>query len=253
MKTLILSLLFSVSSFAGTIIPFERDVTRIPRASYMTSNNHQSAFYTETFLGDEEEKEYFYSFGIMNLGNNEIVPTTATDFDFAYRDFDFVTEDRSRRDTFIWITDYIGTGRVSDMFETAIFFLPRKTQMNIEETSEELIVTLVTGEEVVFSKEAKTIKSGVLSEKAMDFNPNRLERKFAGISYSGTGMMIRSDARASDPRLAKNVTITKSGLKDCVVAAKNFWTQEGFPKFQFITDEEAYKKVADLCGEDYIK
>ena len=219
----------------------------------MTSNNHQSEFYSETFLGDEEENEFFYSFSLMNMGANEVVPTTATDFDFAYRDFDFVTEDRSRRDTFIWITDYIGTGRVSDMFETAIFFLPRKTQMNIEETAEELVVTLVTGEEVVFSKTAKTIKSGVLTEKPVDFNPNRSERKFAGISYSGEGLMIRSDARAADPRLTKNVTIIKSGLKDCVVLAKHFWTQEGFPKFQFITDEEAYKKVAELCGEDYIK
>lgn len=189
----------------------------------------------------------------MNNGTNDIVPTTVTDYDFAYRNFDFVTDDHSQRDTFLWMTDYIGSGLTSDMFETAMVFLPRENQMHVEETTDELIVTLVTGEEVIYAKDSRKIKSGVLTERAVDFNPDRSARKFADVSYSGKGLVIRSDAKAADPRLAKNVQILKAGFKPCVVAGKNFWTQEGFPKFKFITDDEAYKKISELCGEEYIK
>lgn len=219
----------------------------------MTSNNYDSEFYSNTYLGDEQENLFFQSFSLMNMGSNDIVPTTATGIDFAYRDYDFVTEDHSRRDTYLWITDYNGSGYLSDMMETVLVFLPRENQMHVEETETELLVTLTTGEEVVFSKTARTIKSGVLSEQKMDYNPTRSARKFAGVTYSGKGLVIRSDVRASDPRLTKNVQILKGNLKPCVVLAKHFWTEEGFPKFKFITDEEAYKKISELCGEEYIK
>lgn len=253
MKTLLLTLLVSFSSLAATVVPFERDISRLPRPSYMTSNNHESDYYSNTYVGDDQENEFFYSFSLMNMGANEIVTTTASDIDFAYRDFAFVTDDHSRRDTFLWITDYNGSGRMSDMMETVMVFLPRENQMHVEETAEQLLVTLATGEEVVYSKTARTILSGVLSEKPMDMNPNRSERKFAGVTYSGKGLVIRSDVRASDPRLTKNVQILKKGLAPCEVRAKNFWTEDGYPEFKFVTDDEAYKKIAELCGEEYIK
>lgn len=244
---------FSLSSLAATVIPFERDIGRLPRPYFMTSNNHQSAFYSNTFVGDENDNLFYYSFSLMNMGGNVIVPPIAQDIDFAYRNFDFITEDHSRRDTYLWITDYIGTGRISDMFETAMMFLPRETQPNVEETATELIVTLTTGEEVIFSKTSRMITSGVLQEKPVDFNPDRAERKFAGVTYTGKGLVIRSDVRASDPRLTKNVQILKKDMKPCELRAKLFWTEDGFPNFRFVTDEEAYKVIADNCGEAYVK
>jgi hypothetical protein len=253
MKTLLLSMLVSFSTLAATVVPFERDESRLPRPAYMTSNNHASEYYSHTYVGDEQENEFFYSFSLMNMGTNDIVTTTATGIDFAYRDYDFVTDDHSRRDTFLWITDYNGSGRMSDMFETVMVFLPRENQMHVEETATELLVTLVTGEEVVFSKTARTITSGVLQEQPMDLNPTRSERKFAGVTYSGKGLVIRSDVRASDPRLTKNVQILKKGLAPCEVRAKHFWTEDGFPSFRFVTDDETYKKIAELCGQEYIK
>lgn len=246
-------MLISFSTFASTIVPFERDESRLPRPFYMTSNNQSSEYYSNTFIGDEHENEFFYSFSLMNMGSNDIVTTTATGIDFAYRDFDFVTDDHSRRDTFLWITDYNGSGRISDMFETLMVFLPRENQMNVEETATDLLVTLVTGEKVVFSKTARTIKSGVLRELPMDWNPNRTDRKFAGMTYSGKGLVIRSDARGSDPRLTKHVQILKKGLAPCTTYTKHFWTEDEYPSFRFITDDEAYKKIAELCGQEYIK
>lgn len=242
-----------MSTLAATVIPFERDIGRLPRPTFMTSNNHQSDFYSNTYVGDEQDNLFFYSFSLMNIGGNDIVPTVAEDIDFAYRNYDFVTEDNSRRDTYLWLTDYNGSGRMSDMYETAMMFLPRETQPNVEETATELIVTLTTGEEVIFSKTSRTIIRGVLQERPLDYNPNRSERKFADVTYSGKGLVIRSDVRAADPRLTKNVQILKKGLQPCEMRAKTFWTEDGYPNFRFVTDEEAYRVIADHCGDEYVK
>lgn len=253
MKNLIFALLISHSSFAATIIPFEREISRIQEFSFMTSNNATSDFFFDDYVGDAQENLYFQGFSLQNLGPNEIVTTTPDGFDYPHRNFSFVSTDKSRRDTYLWLTDYNGSGRVSDFFETMLVFLPRENLMHIEENGENLFVTLTTGEEVVFSKTDKTIKSGVLAEATMDMNPDRDLRKHAQIKYSGKGLMIRSDSRGSDPTQVKNVQIIKGNLPPCTIPAKIFWSREDFPKFQFLTDEEAYTEISKYCGTEYIK
>lgn len=238
----------SLSSFAATIIPFEREVSRISIFSFMSSNNHSSLFYANSEVGDSEDNVFDYGFSFENHGPNSIVPTTPESIDFASRDFSFVTDDHAKRDNYLWVTDYNGSGSVSDRFETIFVFLPRQNQMHIEEFGDDLLVTLPTGEEVKFSKQDRTMTSGVLKEEALDLNPNRAQRKFAQMSYTGTGLMIRSDARAADPRLAKNVQIFRQRKATCTLPAALFWTQEGFPKFKYVSDEEAFKVIAEKCN-----
>lgn len=245
MKILMLIFFVSFSALAATVIPFERDVPRLSQFSFMSSHNHDSLYYTTTQVGDAEGNLFSYGFNVQNIGPNEIVPTSPEGMDFASRDFSFVTDDGSRKENFLWVTDYNGSGSISDRFESMFIFFPRLNQMHIEEKEDVLLITLSTGEEVIFSKRDKTLVSGVLKEKPM-------AGKFAAVEYSGKGIVIRSDARASDPRLAKNVQVIKSGLKPCLVSASLFWTQEGFPKFKFVSDEDVYKMITQKCGSAFI-
>jgi hypothetical protein len=251
-KFLLLSLLITTTSFAATIIPFEREISRLPRASFILSNNETSHYFTNEYLGDEDENLFFEGFGFQNNGPNEVVTTSPEGFDFPHRIFSFVSSDKSRRDNYLWVTDYNGSGRVSDYFETMLVFLPRENLIHVEESGDDILVTLNTGEEVFFSKEHKTMRSGVLAEAPMDMNPDRDLRKHAQINYSGKGIMIRSDARGADPRLVPNVQVIRKGLSPCKVPAKVFWTQEDFPKFKFVTDEEAYAVITKHCGAKFL-
>lgn len=252
MKKLLISFLISSQALAATIIPFEREVSRIKEPAYVMSQNPDSREYTTDYMGDENDNLFYQGFSFQNRGPNVIVPSNPEGLNYPNRDFSFVTEDGAKKDTYLWLTDYNGSGRVSDFFETIIVFLPRENQFHIEEVSDELLVTLSTGEEVKFSKKSKSILSGVLQEAPIDLNPDRGQRKFAGLSYQGKGIMIRSDARGADPRLAPSLQIIKSGLKPCKMSSEVFWTQEGFPQFKYISDDDVYAKIKIKCGEEYL-
>lgn len=247
MKTLLLTI-----SLATTVIPFERDISRLPEPSYLQSSTSASGNYFEDWAGDENETLFYQGFSFMNMGPNEIVTSTPQDLDYAYRNYSFVTEDHAKRDVYLWLTDYNGAGYVSDLFETIMVFLPRENQMAIEDSGEQLTVTLTTGETVIFSSKDKTILGGVMSEEPLDYNPDRAQRKFAQVKYNGKGLMIRSDVRGNDPRLVKTSKIFKGDKRPCEVRTDLFWTKENFPQFKYVSDEAAYAVIAQHCGQNFL-
>lgn len=252
LKYLIALPLIASSALAATIVPFERDISRIDKYYYIMADNQDSRHYQSHYGADTAENLYYRGFSIVNHGPNDIVTTKPEHYEHPGREYGFFNNDRARRDTFLWVTDYIGSGNISDYAETILFFLPRNNQFHVEEREETLEVTLTTGEEVTFFKKYKTLDGGMLTEKPLDMNPNRSERKHAQVNYSGKGIIIRSDAWGADPRLTKTVQILKNGLKPCILPGPLFWTQEGFPKFKFVSDEEAYRVIEDKCGAKYL-
>jgi hypothetical protein len=251
-KFLLLLCAWSFGALALTIVPFERDWPRVSEYYYIGSRNIDSDIFTTQYGFDKNEQIFWRGFSLMNMGPNQIVPTKPQDVDFANRDYLFISDDRSRRDTYLWITDYSGHGRTADYFETILFFLPRENQMHAEDLGDQVVVTLTTGEEVVFDAKTKMIKQGVLKELPLDLNPDRVTRKHVQLKYSGKGIIIRSDTKGADPRLAASVQILKNGLNPCKLPGSTFWTQEGFPKFKFTQDEDAYTIIRQKCGEQYL-
>ncbi|WPU65089.1 hypothetical protein [Peredibacter starrii] len=252
-KSIILASIMSTSALAATIVPFERDVARIDRYNYITARNDASTVFRTEYGADDNAVLFKRGFSFTNFGPNDIVPTEPNDsFEYPTRDFFFVTDDGAKRDTYLWMTDYVGSGRTSDYFETMLVFLPRVGQMHVEEQDQNLIVTLNTGEEMVVFKKYKTLIGGVMTEQPVDLNPDRAQRKFAQIDYTGKGIMLRSDAKGADPRLAKTVTVFKKGLPGCKIPGPTFWTQDGHPKFKFVNDEDAYTVIKDKCGAQYM-
>lgn len=251
-KFFALWLLVSPCLMAATVIPFEREIPRVEKYYYIVSNNQHSSLYNSQFGVDEKENRYWRGFSFYNVGPNDIVTTEPTGLDNSFREFFFLSDDHSQRGSYLWVTDYNGSGRTSDYMETVLYFLPRSNQMHVEEVADRLVVTLTTGEEVIFASKNRTIISGILSEEAVDLNPDRSQRKQPRVHYKGEGLVIRSDSRGSDPRLSPSLQILKVGKEPCKLPSKVFWTQEGFPKFKFITDEEAYKVIAEKCGKEFL-
>ena len=250
-KMLVLFSLLLNSAWSQTTIPFLRDVPRIAEYAFVSSSAQDSDHFRTSFSGDLNDNLYFKGYTIQNMGPNDIIPTEPTSIDFPSREFFFVTDDNAKRDTYLWITDYVGSGATADYFETVMVFLPRVSQQSMQEVGDEIHANLATGEEVVFFKKYKTLLRGVLSEGALDFNPDRTKRSHAQISYFGKGIIIRSDTKGSDPRLARRVKIIKNNLPTCELPGSLFWTQVDFPKFKFVNDEDALKLIGQKCGPQY--
>ena len=201
-------------------------------------------------------------FDFSNRGGNRILPERYN-IDknlFFTRDFQFRFDDRARQDIHLSVIDWAPSRdrqfRLSELMNSVIHFFPRKYVPTITVAGGRSIVTLPTGEAVEFDAKTHEVLSGVLAEAPVDLNPDKAKRHFASIDYVGKGLMVRADARGTDPRLGTTATIIASdpacdgpGCKKlCRVASRELWEQKGAARFKFATDEEFDRYLISRCG-----
>jgi len=157
----------------------------------------------------------------------------------------------------------------SDLLESTVIFLPRKNlpYVEVEQDQETESCTrkiyLPTGEFMVLNAMTNEIIDGVLKESPMDMTVSRHNRKFAGLEYTGNGIMIRADRRAGTPEHTytqsfnvneqiSKATITRKG-KTCLVSKDLIWENTKNADigayFKYSTDQEFLDKVINpICG-----
>ncbi|MGH7798950.1 MAG: hypothetical protein ACREQ2_29150 [Candidatus Binatia bacterium] len=203
-------------------------------------------------------------FEFSNRGGNRILPPLhdASKNQFFTRDFQFRFDERARQDIHLLVSDWVAspdrTFRLSEIMNSMLLFFPRAFLPAIVNAKNRNIVTLPTGEEVEFDPVTHEIVNGVLSESPVDLNPDRVPRKFPAVDYHGKGVMIRANARGTDPRIGTTALITAgtppqncgvgSDCGRCEVAAKDLWDQTGAARFKFATDRELDRFLDARCG-----
>jgi hypothetical protein len=210
----------------------------------------------------EDPHGMIVGFDFSNRGGNRILPERYN-IDknlFFTRDFQFRFDDRARQDIYLSVTDWAASRdrqfRLSELMNTVMHFFPRKYVPAIAVAGGRSIVTLPTGEQVEFDAETHEVVGGAFAEAPVDLNPDRAKRRFAAVDYVGTGLVVRADARGSDPRLGASATIAVSepgcageGCKKvCRVASTELWDQKGAVRFKFATDEEFDRYLQSRCG-----
>jgi hypothetical protein len=203
-------------------------------------------------------------FEFSNRGGNPILPPRYN-IDknlFFSRDFQFRFDDRARQDIHLYVSDWIPSRdrqfRLSELMNSVLYFFPRNYLPAIASLGERTLVKLPTGEEVEFNADTYEILGGVFAEAPVDFNPDRSARKFAGLRYTGRGVVVRADAQGADPRLGTTATVTAAAPasecgeancpSQCRVPSKELWDQKGAVRFKFSTDEEFDRYLLARCG-----
>jgi hypothetical protein len=214
------------------------------------------------------DKGELVAFQWENDSKNNINPKNG---EGTSRQYHFQFPERSKQNPHLAITDDSGlTGKLShDLLETTIIFIPRKVlpyiEVNQESNECERKVILPTEEFVIFDALTKEIIAGVLKEAPMDMTESRHKRQFAGIEYTGNGIMIRADRRAGTPEHIYDVrfnvnehidkaVITRKG-KTCLVKKDLIWENAHNPDkgafFKYDTDQEFLDQVINpICGWD---
>jgi hypothetical protein len=230
------------------VIPFDREEPRPLDFDYSTYGSSKEGPWDLTYLADKKEGIRPTGFMFKSVGPSEIAGPPIDPAEKTAREWRFVNEDGSRRETYLWLQDDAGSGYLSQLMESVILLIPRKMKPAIEEVNDELHVTLTTGEKVIFDKNTFLIKSGVLKEGKIDLIPDRFKRKFAPIAYSGTGISIRVDKRGEDPRqIPGNATITQNG-KTCLVPAPQLWKAA---EFRFADDKALVDFLNTKCKSKF--
>jgi hypothetical protein len=181
---------------------------------------------------------------------------------FFTRDFQFRFDDRARQDIHLFISDWVASRdrqfRLSELMNSVLHFFPRNYLPAILSSGGRHIVTLSTGEQVEFDGKTHEIVSGVFSEAPVDLNTDRAARKFPGVTYIGKGVLVRADARGSDPRIGNTAVITtgspplncqkEAGCNECRVPSQELWQQEGAVRFRFSNDAEFHRYLLSRCS-----
>ena len=202
-------------------------------------------------------------FEFSNHGGNAILPPRrdAAKNQFFGRDFQFRFDDRARQDIYLMVTDWAPSRdrqfRLSELMNSLMHFFPRSVLPAIVSFDGRNIITLPTGEEVEFNTQTNEISGGVLSEAAVDLNPDRNARKFPAIIYNGKGIVVRANSRGTDPRIGTTATITNGSplptcdkgvaCHQCQVPARELWDQSGAVRFKFATDQEFDRFLLARC------
>lgn len=202
-------------------------------------------------------------FEFSNHGGNRILPPRYDiSKDQLYtRDFQFRFDDRARQDVHLSITDWVASRnkqfRLSELMNSVMLFFPRNYLPAVVTFGDRNILTLPTGEEVEFNAATHEVSGGVFSEAPVDLNPDRSARQFPAVRYTGKGVMVRADARGSDPRLGTVATVTTGSpaadclqgkaCNQCEVPAKEIWTQSGAARFKFAQDQDFHKYLLSRC------
>ena len=214
----------------------------------------------------KNQQDKVVGFEFSNRGGNRILPPRH-DIEkalFFTRDFQFCFDDRARQDIHLFVSDWSPSRdrqfRLSELMNSVMLFFPRNYLPAIASAGERIVVTLSTGEQVEFDANTHEVLGGVFSEAPVDLNPDKAARKFAAIDYIGKGVVVRANARGTDPRLGTMATIT-TGSPDsrcegtecknhCQVPSKELWDQneKGAVRFKFSTDEEFDRYLLSRCG-----
>jgi hypothetical protein len=235
------------------------------RLAYNTMINSRSAdaanaaswHYRRTHAGQ------IVGFEFSNHGGNPILPPRrdAAKNQFFSRDFQFRFDERARQDIYLLVTDWAPSRdrhfRLSELMNSLLHFFPRSFLPAIVSFDGRNIITLPTGEEVEFNTQTHEILAGVLSESAVDLNPDRNARKYPAIIYNGKGIVVRANSRGADPRIGTTATITNGSplptcdkgvaCHQCQVSARELWDQAGAVRFKFATDEEFDRFLLARC------
>ena len=197
-----------------------------------------SSRFNEDYMVTAEDSGLVVGFTLENNGINKIIPKKTEIGSGPSREYEFAFPERARQNIILMITD-TPSSKLSELMETYLTFFPREVVPAISRVNDQLIVTLPNQEEIHFNYLSKEITSGVLSENApIDLGPDRFKRKFAQISYSGTGVMIRVDRRGEDPRIGSQIATISHKTDLCKIPVNKLWTQDGLVHFRFPTDAE---------------
>ncbi len=200
-------------------------------------------------------------FEFSNHGGNPILPPRrdAVKNQFFTRDFQFRFDDRARQDIYLMISDWVPARdrvfRLSEIVNRVLLFFPRHVLPAIVDTGARHIVTLPTGEEVEFDGASHEIRAGALSEAPVDLSGDRQTRRFPGVEYHGSGVVVRADARGADPRIGTVAAIMPAAAcpagapcRPCEIPARDLWDQDGSARFKFSSDADFERLLVARCG-----
>lgn len=226
--TLSSSLVFLNPSKAEDLQPFERMTARIPVGCAGSKPSPDG--YNVMEIIDCKTDERLPSGFRFNDGPGHPYLSGVTsqypDGGKPVRNIEFESRDGAFNETNLYLEDLAGGPDTDDM-KSVVLLLPRLGVPEVYVENNDVIMTLTTGEKVVFDKKSHGIVSGVLIEGPIDLTTNGSKRQPPNVHYTGVGISIRVDHRSLYPTQAPVKAEIKQGTNICKISKSFIWNKDG--------------------------
>ena len=249
----------------GQISAPERSAIR-PAFRYDRSIKPSAVKGLKYYFYEPDSERAIVGFSLQNRGSPNINPVGLKQ-PGAYREFAFLFADRARENIHLAINDDVKlSGRFShdNMFRELHFF-PRLQlpALRLDHEKGQLVVTLPTGEKVLFDQQTKELVGGPLKESPVDFNRSRHQRRNPQVRYQGEYLAITIAQRGEAPRRASVWGQTKYAevhypsryKKPCRLSPKHIWDQrpepgDNDPRLHMLHDDDRtlFATIERRCG-----
>jgi hypothetical protein len=230
---------------SNALAPFERLTARIPMAcgGARPDANGIDVTYEIDCKTDEHYPSGFafsdnpghpFLDGVKSLYPDGGTPT---------RKIEFTSRDHASNETYLYLTDVAG-GPDSHDVKSVMILLPRLGVPITEVVGDDVILTMTTGEKVIFDKKTHGIKSGALKEGPIDLTTDRFKRSPPNVQYSGAGISIRVDHRYEYPTMGAVSAEIRQGSRVCKVSRGKIWNAEGI----FLSNDD--KTFVDILNKN---
>lgn len=247
--------------------PPERDAIRDPHR-YDRSIRTTAIPGLRYYFYDPNRRRSVVGFAVHNNGSPKINPAGLRKTG-ARREYAFMFADRARENIHLAINDDVKlSGRFShdNMFRELHFFPRRQLpSLQIDNRNRQFRVTLPTGEPVLFDQDSMELVGGALSERPIDFNRSRHQRRNPEVRYKGKFLAITVAQRGEAPRRAKVWGQNKLAeahypakyRKPCRLSPRHIWDQkpkrgDTDPTLRMLhkSDAQLFAIVERQCGWD---
>lgn len=234
MKTALMTLALTMSCnvFLGSVAradvePFERITARIPVACGGARTTLDD--YDVLDISDCNNERLPGGFRFSDRAGHPYLENAKSNYPDGskpVRNIEFISRDHAFNETHLYLEDLAG-GPDSHDVKSVMLLLPRTGAPVVEVNGEDVIVTIPTGEKVVFDKKTHGIKSGALKEGPIDLTTDRFKRQPPNVTYTGTGISIRVNHRYEYPTQGATTAEVRQGARVCQIPKLLIWNADG--------------------------
>ncbi|MCB1802234.1 MAG: hypothetical protein KDI82_11150 [Gammaproteobacteria bacterium] len=255
-----------LAELAQPVAP-ERDAIRDPHR-YDRSIRTTAIPGLRYYFYDPDRRRSVVGFAFQNNGSPTVNPVGLKKVG-ARREYAFMFADRARENIHLAINDDVKlSGRFShdNMFRELHFFPRRQLpSLEVDNRTRQFRVTLPTGEPVFFDQDSMELVGGALTERPIDFNRSRHQRRNPDVRYRGKYLAITVAQRGEAPRRAKVWGQTKFAeahypakySKPCRLSPGHIWDQrpkrgDSDPTLRMLhkSDAQLFATIERQCGWD---
>ena len=224
--------------------PYPRIEAGVTRACWVTQemDHYETRFIFDCTQGYSPSTRLFAGYGFRSKNGHPFTSGKMA------RSIDMISRHEALNETYLHVVDSAG-GPDSHDPKSVIYLFPRVMIPQVTESSNQVELTLPTGEKAYFDAGTGALTGGALKEGSLDRNPNHRNRRPPNVQYTGDFVSLRLTHSSDDPTTSAGTAFVMQKDNVCKLPRNKLFSSQG--KLLTRSDEEFLKVINRECPERF--